>query len=878
MAIETNDAPKRTRRPKKTADAQAVKAEEAKEALFAEEAPAENAPKKRGPKKGTKRKTADEKKSAAKPKAAKKAAAKKAAPKKEHLFALDIGTRSVIGIVAEQDAKGTLKILDTTRKEHNTRAMLDGQIHDVPQVAAIIEEVKGVLEQRTGPLKSVAVAAAGRALYTMTAETEMNFSGVITAEDQSRLDFSGVQMAQTQLAESSDIDDPTHYYCVGYSTIKYTLDGIQLKSLIGQRGRQATATVIATFLPRQVIDSMDSALSETGLRLQAITLEPIAAINVLIPPTMRHLNLVLVDIGAGTSDVAITKNGSVIAYGMVPQAGDEITEAISQHFLLDFNVAERIKREAAEGKDVTFTDILGMEYHLTADEILAALLPAVQKLADAIAHQIMTLNGDEPQAVLLVGGGALTPRLAECVAEKLELPLERVAVRHPSSVDGVEALPPELMQPDAVTPLGILKIASLNTLHFLTVYVSGEEHRLFNFRELTVSDALLAAGIQLKAASGKAGAGITVTVDGEERFFPGTMGKMASVTVDGEPADLESPIASGAHIEIVPGEEGMPPTLTVGDIADVPESYTVYINGNKKTLPPAFLVNGEIVEEGRTLSDGDVITSKDTRSVGEALKSTGYPPTGKKIKYKLNGTETQFSCLPEILLNDQPTTLSTLVYEGDRIEYNLPDDPKLGEVLGLSESDTNLVIYFNGAEKIIPSARVSLELNGRPASANTIVTEGCSVSYELSERTPTEVSGALAAVGFEPPAANSGMIVEIKLNDKIAHFTDPIMNGDHLDVDIRLSDGVAAKKAQAPAPTPEPSAPAEEATAPAPTAQEAQTEGGKDGLLADYLAQVEKAEAAKAATQEPPKEPEGKDGLLAEYLALVEKEKAEAQK
>lgn len=844
MAIENTEAPKRTRRTKKNdaAQAAAMAEENATSLDFAEpEPPAEPAPKKRGPKKGSTRKPS-----------AKKAAetaktSKKTAEKKKHLFALDIGTRSVIGIVAEQEPDGTLKILDTTRREHKTRAMLDGQIHDVPQVAAIIDEVKGALEKTTGPLKSVAVAAAGRALYTMTAEAEMNFSGVITAEDQSRLDFSGVQTAQIKLAESSEVDDPTHYYCVGYSTIKYTLDGNQLKSLIGQRGRQATASVIATFLPRQVIDSMDSALSATGLRLQAITLEPIAAINVLIPPTMRHLNLVLVDIGAGTSDVAITKNGSVIAYGMVPQAGDEITEALSQHFLLDFNVAERIKREAAEGKEVGFTDILGMEYHMAADEVLKALLPAVQKLADAIAHQIMELNGDEPQAVLLVGGGALTPHLAECVSEKLALPQERVAVRHPNAVDGVSELPPELMKPDAVTPLGILKIASLNTLHFVTVYVSGEEHRLFNFRELTVSDALLAAGVQLKSATGKQGVGITITVDGEEKFFPGTAGKAAAVTLDGQPADLETPIPGGAHIEILPGEEGEPPTLTVADVADAPETYTLYVNGNKKSLPPAFLVNGELTDEKRLLADGDVVESKETRSVGEALKMMGYPPTGKKIKYKLNGTETQFTCIPEILLNDQPTTLSASVYEGDRIEYILPEDPKLGEVLGLSESDTSLVIYFNGVEKIIPSARVSLEMNGRPASANTLVIEGCSVNYEISERTATLVSTALAAVGFEPPAANSGMVVEIKVNDKPAHFTDPLMNGDHIDIDIHLSDGVAAKKVAAapssePAPAPVEPEPEEPPAAPAQPKPEAT--GGKEGLLADYLALVEKEKAA----------------------------------
>ncbi|MBP5200156.1 MAG: rod shape-determining protein [Schwartzia sp.] len=850
MATEKTAAAKKTRRTKKAAEEElsglALDAQEASE------------PKKTAPKKPAK-----------KP-AAKTAAAGKTEPEKEHIFALDIGTRSVIGIVADQEADGSMTILKTTRREHKTRAMLDGQIHDVPQVAAVIRDVKAELEKTTGPLKSVAVAAAGRALYTMTSEAEMEFTGVITAEDERLLDFAGVQAAQTELASSSEIDDPTHYYCVGYSTIKYTLDGVQLKSLVGQRGEKATASIIATFLPRQVIDSMDSALVSTGLSLRAVTLEPIAAINVLIPPTMRHLNLVLVDIGAGTSDVAITKNGSVIAYGMVPQAGDEITEAISQHFLLDFNVAEQIKRDAADGKDnIAFTDILGTEYQLSAEEVFTPILPAVENLADAIAKQIMALNDTEPQAVLLVGGGSLTPHLAELVAKALSLPLPRVAVRHPDAVDGVNALPPELTQPDAVTPLGILKIASLNTLHFQTVYISGEEHRLFHFRDLTVSDALLAAGVHLQQENAPE-VGVHVFVDGVMKFFPGKSGSTPTVTMNGKPVSLDDLIEDGAHLEVAAGEEAAMPTVTVADIMEDQEPYLLYINGNKKELAPGLLVNDEPAEDKRVLVDGDSVERRETFSVGEALKTAGYPPMGKKIKYKLNGAETQFSCIPEILLNDQPATLSMSVHDGDRLEYNLPDDPKLGEVLGLKERDTSLIVYFNGAEKKIPSATVTLELNGRPATANTLVTEGCSVLYEISERRATDVSAVLAAVGFEPPAAGRGLVVTITVNGKPAAFSTPIMNGDQVDVDIQLSESATAKSKKgisSSAPAGEP-APTESASGEVPAPE---TPEGKDGLLADYLAQIEKEKGGPAQAA---KKSGGKDGLLADYLAQIEKEKA----
>lgn len=704
--------------------------------------------------------------------------------RKERIFALDIGTRSVIGIVAEKEAEG-LKIIATERQEHKTRAMLDGQIHDVPQVAAVIDEVKKALTKKTGPLKSAAVAAAGRALYTMTAEAEMEISGIITAEQERALDFAGVQAAQAKLATSGTLDDPTKYYCVGYSTIKYDLDGSRLKTLVGQRGRVASATVIATFLPRQVIDSMQSALQRTKLDMKALTLEPIAAINVLIPPTMRHLNLVLVDIGAGTSDVAITRNGSVVAYGMVPQAGDEITEAISQRFLLDFNVAEQLKRDVTVGKSVTFSDILGMDYQLKPEEVLEPIMPNIQKLAEAIAKQIMELNNNEaPQAIILVGGGALTPNLSKYVAEIMDLPAGRVAVRHPEKIDGVLDIPEELQMPDAVTPLGILKIASINTLHFLRIYVNGTEHSLFNFRDLTVSDALLNAGILLKKLNGRPGLGAMLTINGENKFIPGTMGTMAKLTVDGAPATLDTPIQEGSHIDVVPGVDGAMPEITLEDVLEIPPSYKIFLNGEEVQIAAQFTINGQSAQPGQLLHDNDVIESRDARNLGEVLKAAGLPPMGKKVKYTLNGKESQYTISPKILLNDNPATLSTEVHEKDYLEYIAPEWPKLGDVLNVSELDASLVIYYEGQEHKIPSATVSLEVNGHPASTNTLIEDGSDVRYMKSLRAATTVSDALLAVGFQPPAAKSKVTFTIMVNKQPVNFTDPIKNGDELAVII----------------------------------------------------------------------------------------------
>lgn len=715
-------------------------------------------------------------------------AAKKSGPAKikitgEKIFALDIGTRSVIGIVAEKNGSD-IRIVATERMEHKTRAMLDGQIHDVLQVAAVIKEVKSKLEKQAGPLTHAAVAAAGRALYTMTAEAEMEVGGIITAEQERSLDFSAVQLAQAKLAASDTIDDPTSYYCVGYSSLSYTLDDFQLKSLIGQRGRMAKASVIATFLPRQVIDSMQSALREAKLEMQAITLEPIAAINVLIPPTMRHLNLVLVDIGAGTSDVAITKNGSVIAYGMVPLAGDEITEAISQRFLLDFNVAEQIKREAAAGQDCRFSDILGVPYNLKAEEVLEPIMPAIKNLAMAISRQIMELNGNEPQAVLLVGGGSLSPRLTQLITEEMKLPAGRVAVRRPELIEGIETIPEVLRAPDAVTPLGILKIASFDNIHFMRVFVNGEEYHLFNFRNLTVSDALLNAGIRLKDFNGKPGLGIMLNIDGRSQFVPGTMGTLARLTLDGQDANLDTPVEDGSQIEITSGADGTTPQLTLGDVYQQPPGSTIYLNGEERVIPAAVTINGEIADSSSPVHDGDTILEKKLRTVGEALLACGLSPTGTKISYTLNGSAGQHNVSPVILLDDSPTTLSTMIADGDRLEYLSPGEPRLSDILNLTERDTTLRIYFNNAEHKIPSSAVTIQVNGRPAGPGTIINDGSDIIYRRDEHKVTMVSEALLAVGYQPPAADSGVTVAISVNGAPAQFTDPIKNGDTLTVDI----------------------------------------------------------------------------------------------
>ena len=113
----------------------------------------------------------------------------------------------------------------------------------------------------------------------------------------------------------------SQYFCVGYSIVDYQLENQVIGNLVGQIGAEIAVEVVATFLPRVVVDSLFSSLKRADLSVQSLTLEPIAAISIAIPPNMRLLNLALVDIGAGTSDIALVRDGNIYGYAMVPLGG-----------------------------------------------------------------------------------------------------------------------------------------------------------------------------------------------------------------------------------------------------------------------------------------------------------------------------------------------------------------------------------------------------------------------------------------------------------------------------------------------------------------------------------------------------------------------------
>ena len=346
------------------------------------------------------------------------------------VFGLDIGTRNVVGTVGYRDGKEFI-VVGQKVMEHETRAMIDGQIHDIGRVGAVIGKVKESLEEQTGEkLTEVCIAAAGRVLKTVTTTIEQEFpeETVVTGEIVHTLDLMGIEKAQDILTEWNDTN--YKFYCVGYSVVKYYLNDEPFSNLESHKADKISEEIIVTFLPEDVVDGLYAAVAQADLAVANLTLEPIAAINVAIPESFRLLNIALVDIGAGTSDISVTRDGSIIAYGMIPLAGDELTELIVQQYLVDFNTAEYIKLHSGMEDTITYKDIMLIEHTVPASEVWELTKPVVDKMTTEVAAKIKELNGgDTVSAAFIVGGGGKIHGYTEMLAEKLDLPKERVALR-----------------------------------------------------------------------------------------------------------------------------------------------------------------------------------------------------------------------------------------------------------------------------------------------------------------------------------------------------------------------------------------------------------------------------------------------------------------
>lgn len=617
-----------------------------------------------------------------------------------NVFGLDIGTRNVVGTVGYQTDDKEFVVTAQYVREHETRAMLDGQIHDIGRVAKTIKEVKDELEKQTGqPLEEVCIAAAGRVLKTVTTHVEYEYAqeSVVTGEDVHMLDLLGIEKAQEALKEVNDTS--YKFYCVGYSTVKFFLNDEVFISLEGHKANKIGEDIIVTFLPEDVVDGLYAAVGQAGLSVANMTLEPIAAINVAIPENYRMLNIALVDVGAGTSDISITRDGSIIAYGMIPHAGDELTEVIVQHFLVDFNMAESIKLQSTTSDTVTYKDIMSIEHTIPAQDVWDVAAPVVDNIAQEVSTKIRELNGDKTvSACFVVGGGGKIHGFTEKLAEDLDLPEERVALRGEEVLGDVTFEQEDIKKdPLLVTPIGICLNYYDQRNNFIMVRFNGERIKLYDNNRLTIVDAALQAGFPNDELFPKRGTPINFTVNGVARLVRGEAGDGAVVTMNGKPASINTPLEPNSEIVIEPSTAGEAAVYKISQLDEYNHSViTFIINGRRVSCPRFVQVNGELEPEDYSIRENDVIETRNYYTVRQIAQFMDLVIDTDQM----------------IFVNNEEAGLDTLVYENFSVEWKTDE-------YGVARIDNNT--YNDSQESDSDDASVLAEQDANSTESDNTV-------------------------------------------------------------------------------------------------------------------------------------------------------------
>lgn len=699
------------------------------------------------------------------------------------VFGLDIGTRSLVGTVGAREDEHTFKVYAIAQAEHETRAMLDGQIHDIPKVSESIRKMKKKLETELGKeLTEVSIAAAGRVLKTVKVKPFIEFTEetIIHDDEIHTLEMLGVEEAYKTIRASEEKGND--FYCVGYSVMHYYINGQQMVNLEEHKGTRIDAELIATFLPRDVVDDLYAAVENAGLNVANLTLEPIAAIDIAIPEKFRLLNIALVDVGAGTSDICITNDGCVIAYGMIPHAGDEITEIIARLCLVDFNTAEEIKRDLGN-PTVEFKDIMDITQTMNSEDILKTIAPTLNSITEEIAEKIKELNGGKSvSAVFVVGGGGKVKGFTEHIAEILGLQKERVALRGKEVLGEVEFADENVEKdPMLVTPIGICYSYYESRNNFIYVTLNDTRIKLYDNNKLTIYDVLSQDGFSNDDLFPKRGKSINYTLDGTRRVERGEVGEPAEIKLNGNIVSISKPISKNDVITIKPSTSGAPAKLLVNKIREMDNPFHIIFNGKELSCPKLAEVNGRLVPGFYEVADGDNVVIRNYYTLLQVMEILDLP-------YH-NG----------ILVNNMPADENTKIYDNfavtDNASYTeeeakpevnyssydeLPDDEEYVETeIGTAtvsepapsyKGTANSITFGSGEDAIsIPVAAAESVINNTPVMTETVEevkAEDISVEIPAPEPESSEAVSEIpekAQTSFNPSAKD----ITVKVNDTI---------------------------------------------------------------------------------------------------------------
>ncbi len=403
---------------------------------------------------------------------------------KDVVVGLDIGTAKIMAVVAEILPGGALKlaglgVAPSNGLKRGVVVNIDATVQSIQQALKEAELMADCKIQR---------------VYTGITGSHIrgiNSSGMVAVKDKEVTAADVARVVET--AKAINISSDQRLLLV--EAQEFVIDGQDVKEPIGMSGIRLEAKIHIVTGAQSAAENILKCVRRCGLEVEQLMLNPLASSQAVLTDDERELGVALVDIGAGTTDVAIFTGGAIRHTAVIPIAGDLITSDIAMALRTPTKDAEDIKVESGYAKQLLADPDAQVEVpglgdrgpRMISKQALAGVIePRVEEIF-SLVQQVIRESGFEEvlsSGIVLTGGSVAMPGMVELGEDIFLKPVRRGIPKYSSALSDMVA------QPRAATVMGLLEEARLARQRgFKVAQKSGSVKTAFGrFRDFIVGN------------------------------------------------------------------------------------------------------------------------------------------------------------------------------------------------------------------------------------------------------------------------------------------------------------------------------------------------------------------------------------------------------
>ncbi len=365
------------------------------------------------------------------------------------IAAIDVGTTKVCTIMGTVDSNSGLRVLGVGIAP--SRGMEKALVANINQARESIQESISKAERMAGyKLESAYVGVTGKHINSI------NNTGVVAITRQDQLVRSADLKRVMDVA--LNVKSPADRQLLHVIPRTYVLDGQEVKNPVGMHGYELNVEAHIVTASVASIQNLTKCIMRIGINIEDLVLEPLASAEAVLSEEEKQAGVLVADIGGGTTDIAVIKDGSIYHTSVLPVAGHQVTHDIAVGLGLSFDLAEEMKKKYAT---VMPTDEIGDSdvpvngdgHNVSSRELCDIVHARMEELVRLIVLELPRNDYGNliPAGIVFTGGSANLPGLAEMAADITRLPV-RIGV--PVNLSGVSNN--MLNDPAYATSVGLL--------------------------------------------------------------------------------------------------------------------------------------------------------------------------------------------------------------------------------------------------------------------------------------------------------------------------------------------------------------------------------------------------------------------------------------